>query len=448
MLGARAPARARFPTASGYIRRSYRATNFPGAERAIRLDVKKDAWRYEGVSSGGPIVFEGGAANKNPLYFAPIHARTGTLPCPFCDDAGATTVLSAGAAQVAAKDMAGNTNGLVNGEVVETGGGSVSPGFGLCVDNQCSTGAPLTVINAPTKKDETLTLQLTPGDPTMMAQGTSTVRVNQAGATTTISGIKPAAGTRDVVTVSDGGKSVNYQSASMQPVTVTSEFRLTDGSLIQISVDVKGASTGVTVSVDPDTGKISAKTDGANGTPIVLSIVRLGSNTSGHAEVDLTSSDSSTVSVDANAVGASSLITATVQDGNGAPRSVKSNSCITYQKDGDETDIDCGGPTCGKCNQDKLCNADTDCVSGVCKPKTTYNRTTSKFDTVNVCQTACENGKQDAGETGVDCGGVCQGTRQCGPGQGMRSTTGTARVAPTGSAARIPRCAPRPGGWR
>jgi hypothetical protein len=384
--------------------------NFPGAERAIRLDLKNDAWSYDGVSSSGPIAFTGGAANKNPLYFAPIHARVGTLPCPFCADAGGTTVLAAGAVQVAAKDSDGHTNGLVGGQVVESGGGSVSPGFGLCIDNQCSTGAPLTVINAPKAKDEVLTLALSPGDPTMMAQGTSTVRVNQPGATTTISGIKPNTGNRDEVTVSNGGQTVAFQSESKQPVKVSSEFKLKDGSIVVVSVDVKGASTGVTVSVDPDTGKISAKTDGANGTPIVISVVRYGSSSAnaGRAELDLTSSSSSTVSFDANAVHNGNLITATVQDGSGAPRDLKANSCVSIEKDGDETDIDCGGPTCGKCTQDRLCNVDSDCVSGVCRSTRTYNQTTRAFETANRCLTACSNGKKDADETDVDCGGTCK----------------------------------------
>jgi hypothetical protein len=383
--------------------------NFPGAERAIRLDLKNDAWSYEGVSSTGPISFTGGAANKNPLYFAPVHARLGTLPCPFCDDAGATTVLSAGAVQVAAKDTAGNTNGVVDGEVVEMGGGSVAPGFGLCIDNQCATGAPVTVINAPKAADDVLKLTLMPGDPTMMAQGTSTVRVNQPGATTTISGINTKAGTRDEVTVSDGGKTVSLQSESQQPLKVSSEFKLKDGSTVVVSVDIKGASSGVTVSVDPVTGQVSAKTAGADGTPIVIKVARYGnsSGNSGVVELNLTSAASSTVSFNANAVNGSNLITASVQDGNGAPRDLPANSCVTAQKDADETDIDCGGPTCGKCTQDRLCNVDGDCLSGVCRPVSTYNQSTKAFETKNRCLTACSNGKKDADETDVDCGGTC-----------------------------------------
>lgn len=42
------------------------------------------------------------------------------------------------------------------------------------------------------------------------------------------------------------------------------------------------------------------------------------------------------------------------------------DACSNNQKDGDESDVDCGGPTCGKCDNDKACTAATDCKSGEC----------------------------------------------------------------------------------
>lgn len=42
-------------------------------------------------------------------------------------------------------------------------------------------------------------------------------------------------------------------------------------------------------------------------------------------------------------------------------------SCTDGKKNGDETGVDCGGPTCPKCDQDKPCLGDTDCLSGNCK---------------------------------------------------------------------------------
>lgn len=41
-------------------------------------------------------------------------------------------------------------------------------------------------------------------------------------------------------------------------------------------------------------------------------------------------------------------------------------ACADEVKDGSETDVDCGGPTCGKCALLKACVAASDCVSGAC----------------------------------------------------------------------------------
>jgi cysteine-rich repeat protein len=41
-------------------------------------------------------------------------------------------------------------------------------------------------------------------------------------------------------------------------------------------------------------------------------------------------------------------------------------TCADAIKSGGESDIDCGGPTCPKCNKGKSCAADTDCATGAC----------------------------------------------------------------------------------
>ena len=41
-------------------------------------------------------------------------------------------------------------------------------------------------------------------------------------------------------------------------------------------------------------------------------------------------------------------------------------SCTNNEKDGDETDVDCGGGTCPKCNAGKKCKVNKDCKSGWC----------------------------------------------------------------------------------
>ena len=77
--------------------------------------------------------------------------------------------------------------------------------------------------------------------------------------------------------------------------------------------------------------------------------------------------------------------------------------CNDQIKNGNETDIDCGG-SCGKCNIGQACNLnaecdESNCIDGTCTP----------FD--------CDNGKVGQLETDVDCGGgmcrKCAGGRHC-----------------------------------
>lgn len=69
------------------------------------------------------------------------------------------------------------------------------------------------------------------------------------------------------------------------------------------------------------------------------------------------------------------------------------NRCRDRVKDGDETDIDCGG-ACQTCAAAKSCALPADCQSGAC--------------TANRCAPAtCSDGRRDGFESDVDCGGIC-----------------------------------------
>jgi hypothetical protein len=46
-----------------------------------------------------------------------------------------------------------------------------------------------------------------------------------------------------------------------------------------------------------------------------------------------------------------------------------SGSCNDNQKDGQETDVDCGGPTCPPCGDGKICDNNSDCQSGSCRTR-------------------------------------------------------------------------------
>jgi len=85
-------------------------------------------------------------------------------------------------------------------------------------------------------------------------------------------------------------------------------------------------------------------------------------------------------------------------------------TCTDHVKNGNETDVDCGGSTCPPCADTQHCAAPTDCKSGNCVAMTCVAAT---------CMDHIKNGK----ETDIDCGGgdctpclvgkSCKGTADC-----------------------------------
>ena len=75
--------------------------------------------------------------------------------------------------------------------------------------------------------------------------------------------------------------------------------------------------------------------------------------------------------------------------------------CENKRQDGVETDIDCGGTDCKKCNENQKCKVNSDCLSDYC------------FQ--GLCITpACNDTLKSPGEVDVDCGGPCA---PCGDGK-------------------------------
>lgn len=78
-------------------------------------------------------------------------------------------------------------------------------------------------------------------------------------------------------------------------------------------------------------------------------------------------------------------------DGGLAPGVCVAASCTDHIKNGSETDVDCGG-SCGACPKGGHCTVDKDCGANRC--------------VTSVCAPAsCANGTRNSGETDVDCGG-------------------------------------------
>lgn len=83
-----------------------------------------------------------------------------------------------------------------------------------------------------------------------------------------------------------------------------------------------------------------------------------------------------------------------------------SDHCSDGERNEGETDVDCGGAECGDCATGAGCDVPADCLSGFCNADT------------NVCvATHCEDGRANNGETDIDCGSVCAPS-YCSFGQG------------------------------
>ncbi len=125
-------------------------------------------------------------------------------------------------------------------------------------------------------------------------------------------------------------------------------------------------------------------------------------------------------------------------------------TCTDLKNDGDEEGIDCGGTKCKKCDgatcavasectsdicflskcappgtktcgvglptlcmDAEACQADLDCTSDVCEAR----------KCIAVTDAAHADGRRNAGETGVDCGGSYKATKVCAAGQGCVDAT-------------------------
>lgn len=96
-------------------------------------------------------------------------------------------------------------------------------------------------------------------------------------------------------------------------------------------------------------------------------------------------------------------------------------TCANGEKDGIETDVDCGGDACGPCALGKVCATDADCAShyciqeGVCADNPgDYGCEVESKVIDETCGDCIKNGL----ESDVDCGG--DACRACGAGKACR----------------------------
>jgi hypothetical protein len=86
------------------------------------------------------------------------------------------------------------------------------------------------------------------------------------------------------------------------------------------------------------------------------------------------------------------------------PSDARPATCLDGVKDGDESDVDCGG-SCDGCGPHKLCYGDFDCsvTASGCEPAT--GGCFCQYITHQCVFDHCYDGKISGDETDVDCGG-------------------------------------------
>jgi len=94
----------------------------------------------------------------------------------------------------------------------------------------------------------------------------------------------------------------------------------------------------------------------------------------------------------------------------GADDECSAPACDDEVKNGDESDLDCGG-SCDGCPQGDRCGENSDCASEICDLTSDEPRCVS-----------CDDGEQNGSELGLDCGGIdCE---LCGPGDACTDDAG------------------------
>ncbi|MEO6952431.1 MAG: hypothetical protein ABI321_11505, partial [Polyangia bacterium] len=377
-------------------------SNAPDKEKQITVDTKANTWKYDAtIETSQPIVYGGDATNHNLLYFAPVTARLGTLPCPFCSDTTTVSTTSAGNVQVSVAG-AGFEAGVKGGKIVESGDGvRVTPGFAWC---PCSAGSN-GFLTVQTKSADTVTIAGGLG-----AQGSQkggTVSVNAPGFGILLTGFEGDPTKSDQLTFgtdASGKTTVAMTNPSGTPVNLT----IVNSVGVLVTVTIPSAPSGVTVTVDA-TGKVSVATTGAAaGTTIDVTVtvpknLKTTYGTGGSAQIK---SDGSNDTVAIDPLG-------TVTASNPTLITKSSVPCKNQKLDPGETDIDCG-VVCPSCGIGQGCYIDltpmsgqplvpTGCADGLECDVQRYSALVPN----GICYLpSCSDTIKDNLETDVDCGGT------------------------------------------
>ena len=352
--------------------------NFPDQDRVITIDANKNRWEYR--ASANPdeesALYYGDEGNRNPLYFAPVKSRVGTLPSPFGKGATESQTVFQGAVQVKAASGASAAGIGPDGEPVETGDGKVIPSFSAL--NTWDNSAPVTIV-------------LPSGEASFDVKGTDDTKLRATqivhvgdGFTVTADNLAVTPGMTDTFKVAQNGQSSTYTNTSGTPVMMTT----TVGNYV-VSVALTGPSTNVVANVDPQTGKIVLVTDGTANGAIDIAVTK--GDSGGSDRLTIGGANTSTATLDASKLAPGKRLAGTQDTGNGpfpigdsCSDDVKDNdeegvdcggscpflcsgpTCTDSARNGNETDTDCGG-SCTTCADGLKCNQNGDCASAFCE---------------------------------------------------------------------------------
>ncbi len=382
-----------------YVVRLY-DPNFPQTEKRREVDVKAGSWRYDGTfDPNDPLIYEGTKENENLLYFSPVSARLGTFTPPHASEGFAVT-LGGGTGLITGDE---NEVGFKDGKVVEKGG-LVLPGAANCACSNSNAVVQMLIKKAGLPQTVTLT-----------ATG-ATVTGNNVTVQVDDYANKGRSYNTEAVTVTPDGKAVVTHTgvAENDPRTVTVTTKNKDGSTTSVTITTSGNTESVTIDTsDPNNVKVTGKSS-ANLLSSEVTVTVTNTKPDGTKKtVTSTSSAGEGRNIDVSV----QPLSGTAVANTGLP----ADSCKNGRRDTNEAMTDCGSACAmkppadrigsGRCARYSRCFSDGDCAVGDSCWK-------------GACwEPQCNDGLKNGNETDIDCGGspcggcwldkTCLGSNNC-----------------------------------
>ncbi len=384
-----------------YVVRLY-DPNFPSSERRMELDTKANTWTYDGtINSMDPLVYSGTPENGNLLYFSPVTPRLGTFTPPHATE-GFTVTLGGGTGLISGDQ---NEVGFKDGKLVEKGG-LVMPGAANC---------------ACTNSNETVQLLLKkaglPQVMTLTAKGATVTGNNVTVQVNDYANKGRSYNTEEVSVTADGKAVVTHKGvADNDPRTVTVTTKNKDGSTTSVTVVTSGNTGSITIDTsDPNNVKVTGTSTMGGTSQVTVTVTNTKPDGSTKTVTNTsTAGEGRDINVTAQPIAG----TSTAMNGLGA------DSCKNKRRDTNEIGVDCGAVCAakppadrvgsGRCARYQACETSDDCE-------------TTDSCVMRVCmQPACNDNLKNGNETDVDCGGspcggcgigkACSGSTNCGNG--------------------------------